>query len=252
MVANCIEFADRRHVRSDPRPLGWFAARGGHGRREPRAVHRRPPRRRRAAGRFARRRRTAPVRARPRSVAGPQRRRRPRRTGRRDHAVDGSGRRRRRPRGRVRRRLRVAAGARRPARRRRRLFTCRHQQRLAQPHRPGRSDGDPDRPRHLLRLRHLGCDPALGRCDGVEEHPRHQHRPQRQHGHQGRLCRDRRPPRGRPGDLGRDPQRAGSDPPRRGSADQRSSAGSPRATLPACTSVSSGPNGWNLTPRTSR
>ena len=64
MVANCIEFARRRRVRRDPRPLGWLAARGGRGRREPRAVHRRPPRRRRAAGRFARRGRTAPVRAR--------------------------------------------------------------------------------------------------------------------------------------------------------------------------------------------
>ena len=40
---------------------------------------------------------------------------------------------------------------------------------------------------------------------GVEVHHRDQHRPRREHGHQGRLRGDRRPARGRPGDLGRDP-----------------------------------------------
>ena len=49
-------------------------------------------------------------------------------------------------------------------------------------------------PRDLHRLGHLRRHPALGRCDGEQAHPRHQHGPRGQHGGESRLGGDRRPP----------------------------------------------------------
>ena len=84
-----------------------------------------------------------------------------------------------------------------------------HQQRLAQPCRPGGPDRYPDRSGRLLRLWHLRRDPALGRGDGEQAHHRHQHRRRCQHGSQGRPRRDRRPARRRPCDHRGDSPPAG-------------------------------------------
>ena len=93
-------------------------------------------------------------------------------------------------------------------------------------------------------VRHFGRDP-LGRCDGVEEHLGHQHRPQRQHGHQGRLCRDRRLARGRSGHLDRDPQAPWA---RLISARRREGRGRPCRRARGSPRVRTG----GVTPRTSR
>ena len=100
------------------------------------------------------------------------------------HARNGAGGGRWRSWRRVRRRLRAAGRTGRRARRCCRLHAGGHQQRLAQPHRPGRPDRNPHRARPLLRVRHFRRDPALGRGHGLEEDPGDQHRPRRQHGDQ--------------------------------------------------------------------
>ena len=118
------------------------------------------------------------------------------------------------------------------ARRRRRVLEGGHQQRLAQPHRPGRPDRHADRPDRVLRVRHLRRHPALGRGDGGQAHRRHQHRPAGEHGDQGRLRRDRRPPRGRPGHLRRDPRPPAHEGgrPAAGSSPTSTSRSSPRCS----------------------
>ena len=113
----------------------------------------------------------------------------------------GQGRRLVRPRRRLARGVRDHRGARRPARRRGRLLARSDDGRLAPAHGPGRPDGDEDRARHLHRLRHLGCDAAHGGLQGGEGDPRDQHRPGGADPGERGLRRDRRPARGRAGDL---------------------------------------------------
>ena len=65
------------------------------------------------------------------------------------------------------------------ARRRGRLLARGHDRRLAAAHRPGRPDRHQDRARDLHPLRDQRRDPAHGRLQGREAHPRDQHRPRR-------------------------------------------------------------------------
>ena len=106
--------------------------------------------------------------------------------------------------------LRDHRGARRAARRRRRLLARGHHGGLATAHGPGRPDRDEDRARHLHRVRHLRRDAAHGGLQGGEGDPRDQHGSRGADPRERRLRGDRRPARGRPGDLGRAEKGAGA------------------------------------------
>ena len=155
-----------------------------------------------AVGGGARRRRALLARAR----RGRPRRARPRARRRGDGrrlARGREGRRLVRPRRRLAGGVRDHRGARRPARRGGRLLARRDDGGLETAHRSGRADRDEDRPRHLHRVRHLRRHAAHGRLQGREGDPRRQHRSRGADPRERRLRGDRRPPRGRPGDLGR-------------------------------------------------
>src|SRR5207249_11423743 len=88
----------------------------------------------------------------------------------------------------------------------RRLLACRHQRRVAPPHRPGRPDRHQGRARGLHRVRDLRRDAAHGRTQRCQAHRGHQLRSPGPTDAERRLHRDGRSEGDRPRDLGRDPQ----------------------------------------------